>query len=56
MNFLDAFLACVTRWAALGAFIMSVWSIAFASVGYAMYFMLAAIYFQLNAMEYAQEK
>jgi hypothetical protein len=56
MNFLDAFIACITRWAALGAFIMSVWSITFASVGYAMYFMLAAVFFQLQVNFYAQEK
>lgn len=55
MKLLNSFLSILVRWAALSMFVMSVWAITYAAVGYAMYFVLVAIFFQIEA-QYHEKK
>lgn len=45
---MDFFLHVVFRWATFGAFVLSLWAISFATVGYAMFFILVAIFMQMQ--------
>ena len=56
MKHLDVFVEVLLRLATLGAFAMSVWAITYATVGYAMYYVLTAIFLQLRAMAVRNEK
>ena len=49
MNTLDSFLRIVFRWAMLTMFALSMWAMAFNTVGYAMYFILVAIFLHLES-------
>ena len=55
MQHLDMFLTYLFRWATLGMFIASVWAITYNTVGFAMYFVLVAIFFHLEA-QYHEKK
>jgi len=56
MKHLGLFLSLVVRWATLGMFVLSVWAITYATVGYAMYFILVAIFFHLEAQYYEKKE
>ena len=56
MRYLDMFLVLLLRWAKLGMFVLSVWAITYATVGYAMYFILAAIFFHLEAQDHEKKE
>ena len=49
---MDFFLPAVFRWTAFGAFVFSLWAILFATVGYAMFSILVAIFMQMQVNYY----
>lgn len=55
MKLLDLFLQILCRAVTLGSFVASVWAIMYHTVGYAMYLILIAIFFHLEA-QYHEKK
>ena len=55
MKYLDLFLQIICRAVTLGSFVASVWAITYHTVGYAMYLILIAIFFHLEA-QYHEKK
>lgn len=56
MDYFTLFFKIFLRLATLGMFIMSTWAITFNTVGYAMYFMLVAIFLHLEAMYHEKKE
>jgi hypothetical protein len=52
----DIGLQLLSRLMTLGMFTLSVWAITYATVGYAMYFILVAIFFHLEAAYYEKKE
>lgn len=56
MKHLDMFLTYLFRWATLGMFGMSVWAVTYNTVGFAMYFILVAIFMHLQSMYHEKKE
>ena len=56
MNYLNLLLEHLCRWATLVMFCLSLWSITFDTVGFAMYFMLVAIFLHLQFVYYEKKE
>jgi len=56
VKYLDTFLEHLFRWTTLSMFVMSMWSITYDTVGYAVYFMLVAIFMHLQSAYYEKKE